>query len=113
MNEIVVNTPSFYVSYNEHIGSEPLAAMLDGILCSTFGVDKANIGRSETALCIKGVNNKMSGIKFLILYGDHRQQYKDAAEKGGLEACLDYFNANRDQASHASEHEPIEAKISF
>lgn len=108
MNEIVVREDGFYVSYNGDITSDPLGSMLDGILLSMAGKD--HVDSSETALCVKN-NGKLSGYKYLILYGDHRQQYREAALKGGLSACLDYFNAHRDQASHASEHEPIEAKF--
>ena len=109
MNTIVVDQPGFYVSYNGDIRGDPLGDMLDGILCDAFGIDKSNVGRPETALCIRGKDR--NDIKFLILYDDHSKQYKEAAERGGLAACLDYFNAHKDQASHASEHESIEAKF--
>lgn len=110
MNNIVVDKPGFYVSYNGNPHSDPLCAALNRVLNTIAGTPEANIGRPETALCIRD-GKEFGGVKFLILYGDHRKQFKEAADKGGLSACLDYFNTHRDQAAVASEHEPIEAKI--
>lgn len=67
-NEVSCASDEFYVSYNS--------------------IDERIYGSDTTAL-VTG-----NAAHFYILNGDHRKQYKQAADSGGLEACLKYFADN-------------------
>jgi hypothetical protein len=51
---------------------------------------------AETTLAMETAEGDMT---FLILEGDFRQQYLQAANEGGLEACLDVYHSYRDKFS--------------
>ena len=49
------------------------------------GVFAADTNEGETALCVAG--------KWLILNGDFRREFAERADKGGVEACIEFFAA--------------------
>lgn len=78
-NDIGVETPDFYVSYNTR--------------------DIAIYGDVTTALVL---NNPL---KFLILNGNHLGNYNTIVQEGGgYEECLDYFKANIHLKSNLSDN---------
>lgn len=46
----------------------------------------------------------LEGRVFLVLNGDHVEPLVDAAERGGLQGCMDLFIERIDQANPLSEH---------
>ncbi len=80
-NEVMSVTDTCYVSYNLH----PCEGM-PFLISDNSG--------SETALCIDGT--------CLILNGDYRCEYQEAAKKG-VEGCLDVYTRNKAYRSSWSE----------
>ena len=76
-NVVSQKCDEFYVSYNSY--------------------DTHAYGSDTTALVIGRGNH------FYILNGDHRKQYKQASEEGGLEACFEYFRKNNHLINKHSE----------
>lgn len=69
-NDIVADKGDFYISYNSY--------------------DTAIYGDKTTALVLG------NQVGFLILNGDHREQYKQIISSGGgLDECLSYFRNNK------------------
>jgi hypothetical protein len=56
-----------------------------------------NGGTSETAFVIRGVME--IGNTFIILDGDHRDEFLEAARKDGLKGCLNVIRRHRDKLS--------------
>jgi hypothetical protein len=92
MNEIVCETPEFYVSYLATVTG--LAKTLDGFVASITGIQPKDL--PETALV-----DTRNGYNFYILYGDHREAYRKLAPN--WQACYDYFLDHLDQVGHSSE----------
>lgn len=78
-NDIPVEVKDFYVSYNDR--------------------DVSIYGHDTTALVLE------KPLKFLILNGNHSEEYKEIVAKGGgYQECLAYFKENLDQKSKYSEN---------
>lgn len=93
----------FYISYNPNAGNSELGRLCSFIRTKLTGSPPRN--GEETALCIID-DVKRSGIRFLILTGDHRAAYKQLAPD--LKACLEYFKQNAHQMSDWSDPLPKE-----
>lgn len=88
-NEVFYRTEEFYLSYNPT--RQEFIHELDTILMSLLN-RPAPQRKPETAICIRD-GAEIYGVRFLILYGDHREALKPLA-KQGLEALIHYFNDN-------------------
>jgi len=95
-NDCIFSNEEFYISYNAGPGN--LARTLD--LLITGGSD--NIGRDETALCLKQQEDKLFGVRFYILYGDHREAYRKLIPD--YAACYRYFLSHPEIWGHTSDH---------
>lgn len=91
-NIIATRGPGFYVSYVEQ--RTEVGAYIDELMAKIVGPGQG-YGEPETALCIKDKGKAPSGNLYLILRGDHREQYAKLAPD--LTACLDYFKSNIEQ----------------
>ena len=100
-NEVVYTSEDFYISYLEH--PSELAQALDSTVALALGNPKPNF-QSETALCVRDTT-ACFGVAFYILYGDHREAYKQIVERG-LDACLNYFRHNLVHVAHSSDRLP-------
>lgn len=81
-NDVAVETPEFYISYNDR--------------------DVSSYGDVTTALVLTENGNP---VKFLILNGNHINAYKEIVAKGGsYTECLAYFKSNLDKQSKFSEN---------
>ena len=77
MPNVTTNFNGFYISYNNY--------------------DRAIHGSDTTALVVGQMQH------FYILNGDHRIPLIEAANNGGLDACMDYFLAHIDQIGKYSD----------
>lgn len=68
----------------------------DGFYVSYNAVDYAIYGSDTTALVIGQMES------FHILNGDHQKAYQPLIPQG-LDACMAYFEAHRDQINHRSD----------
>lgn len=83
----------FYLSFNERVSET--AQMLD-MLAHLMGAPKPQTG-PETAICTYNPR------KFYILYGDHREGLRNAAQHG-LQGCMEYFEQHIYLIGHSSNH---------
>lgn len=103
----ILEGKGFFVSYQDFQG-------VKDEMRKVLGKESAALKdiKPETALCVrlkkqekmtlggKFLGNKKH--KYLILCGDHREQFGKLVPKG-LKACLDYFNAHQDEVGFWSE----------
>lgn len=98
-NEVFHSCDEFYLSFNPTTKANPMVELCDSMISLLGG--EACDGRPETALCIYDTT-KRYGVRFLILYGDHREGYRNAL-KHGLEGCKDYFLNHIEEACPATD----------
>src|ERR1700676_5120029 len=90
----------FDISYVPQLEQHELNPM-DLYLVAQGKIKRENIGRPETAIVVED-RLAMMGKRFFILYGDYREQYKRASERG-LDACIEIFMENIDNITDTSE----------
>lgn len=96
-NEVIVSNDKFYISYNPHPGEFTQA--IDKLIYAFGASPEPELGRAETALCVRE-REASFGVRFHILYGDHRDGYKPLIEKG-LAACLQYYRDHIHLKAHS------------
>lgn len=91
----------FYISYNDGTMRNPL----DNLMVAIGQYDPNNLDRPETAIVIKDDDYGMFGQRFLILYGDYREAYRNLVDHG-LEACIKFFVEHIEHKADASDDPP-------
>lgn len=93
LNEIFHDGENYYLSYLPY--PSELTKMLDRNISILDGKPIENVGKSETAICIR------EPWKCLILYGDHREGYKPIASD--LEKCKKYWSEHQELIGNTSD----------
>ena len=96
-NEIIYTCDEFYVSYL--VERNELATLCDELTSMFSGIE--HTGEPETALCVRTGKEGFASVEFYILYGDHREAYRNLSGHG-LKACFDYFIDHIDRIACSS-----------
>lgn len=84
-NRVTFTNDEFYISYMYE--QDGIGALFDMILSKP-----ENFNRPETAIVIREDGKRLTGKRFLILYGDHTEAYAKLVPDLG--ACIEYFLNN-------------------
>jgi hypothetical protein len=98
LNEVLA-CDGFSISYVRQLTPDEINP-LDYLLNTMGALDRDNLGRPETAICIPD-EAEITGMRHYILYGDYREQYAAVADKG-LNACVEVFLKNLDHVAQSS-----------
>jgi len=89
-NSVLTISKRAYISFNPNPGGDPIGSMFQMMGTMTAGIRDGN--GAETALVLEP-KEKDGKRTFLILNGDWRESFKEAAKKGGLKACRKLYDS--------------------